>query len=83
MNHTVALEERIHQLFLDVVSINVPAPDADLIESGLLDSLAFVEILLTIEREFGVDVRLADFEIDDFRTIGRIADFVRHHSPAA
>jgi acyl carrier protein len=43
--------------------------------------LAFVEILLQIEREFGVDVGLAGFEIDDFRTVNDIADYVERNSP--
>jgi D-alanine--poly(phosphoribitol) ligase subunit 2 len=65
---------------VETVNIEVASPDLDLIESGLLDSLAFVEILLAIEREFGVDAGLASFEIDDFRSITKIADFVGRHS---
>ena len=76
----VDLTERINRLFLDAVNIQVPSPELDLIESGLLDSLAFVEILLRIEQEFGIDVGLAEFEIDDFRTVRKIAEFVQRHS---
>jgi D-alanine--poly(phosphoribitol) ligase subunit 2 len=83
VNSAADLTERIRELFVDVVSIEVASADTDLIESGLLDSLAFVEILLSIEREFGVDAGLAEFEIDDFRTIASIAAFVRRHAPAA
>jgi D-alanine--poly(phosphoribitol) ligase subunit 2 len=72
---------RIRELFLEAVNIEVESPDQDLIESGLLDSLSFVEILLQIEREFGVDVGLAGFEIDDFRTVDNIADYVERNSP--
>jgi D-alanine--poly(phosphoribitol) ligase subunit 2 len=72
---------RISELFLEAVNIEVESPDQDLIESGLLDSLSFVEILLQIEREFGVDVGLAGFEIDDFRTVNNIADYVERNSP--
>ena len=81
MSSAVDLTERINGLFLEAVNIEVTSPDQDLIETGLLDSLVFVEMLLHIEREFGVDVGLAGFDIDDFRTVSRIADFVRRHNP--
>ena len=67
MSSAVDLTERINGIFVEAVNIEIASPDQDLIESGLLDSLAFVEILLHIEREFGVDVSLAEFEIDVFR----------------
>jgi acyl carrier protein len=35
-----------------------------------------VELLLQLEQEFGIDVVMADLEIDDFRTVNSIAAFV-------
>jgi methoxymalonate biosynthesis acyl carrier protein len=81
VSSAVDLTERINGLFLEAVNIEVTSPDQDLIESGLLDSLVFVEMLLHIEREFGVDVGLTGFDIDDFRTVRKIADFVQRHNP--
>jgi methoxymalonate biosynthesis acyl carrier protein len=81
VSETLDLTARISELFLEAVEIEVEAPDQDLIENGLLDSLTFVEILLHIEREFGVDVGLVGFEIDDFRTVENIGEFVQRHKP--
>jgi acyl carrier protein len=54
----------------------VPAPDTDVFESGLLDSLAFVDLLGALEHEFGVTIALDDLEVDNFRSIDRIAEFI-------
>jgi acyl carrier protein len=62
---------------------DVPAVDADVFESGVLDSLAFVDLLAALEREFGIAIALDDLEIDHFRSVARIADFVAARQGAA
>jgi D-alanine--poly(phosphoribitol) ligase subunit 2 len=70
------LEGRIRQLFLEALDIRIDSAETDLIETGLLDSLVLVELLLQLEQHFGIDVVMADLEIDDFRTVNSIAAFV-------
>ena len=69
--------ERIAGVFAGALQLEVPAFDTDLFETGILDSLAFVELLLQLEREFGVTTSVDDLEADNFRTIDSIAAFVR------
>ena len=76
MPTTTDLRERISRLFSERLSLDVPSADTDLFESGALDSMGFVELLAQIEREFGVEVALGDIEMDNFRSIARIAEFV-------
>jgi D-alanine--poly(phosphoribitol) ligase subunit 2 len=71
-----AITERLGALFAETFHIEVPSPDTDLLESGLLDSFQFVELLLQLERRFGVRVRIDDIELDDLRTLARIARLV-------
>jgi acyl carrier protein len=66
----------IHRLFRDVLNIEVPAPDTDVIEAGLLDSLALVELLAAIEQEFQIELPLDGLEIETFRSVETIATFV-------
>ena len=70
------LRDRIVRLFSGSLNLDIPADDTDLFEAGVLDSLAFVELLLHLEREFGVTTTVDDLEIENFRSIARIADFV-------
>jgi D-alanine--poly(phosphoribitol) ligase subunit 2 len=68
--------DRVQRLFVETLSMSAPAPDADLIESGVLDSLALVELLFALEREFGVTIPLEELDIDTFRTVESIAELV-------
>ncbi len=74
--------EQLTKLFLEKLSLEVPAADTDLLETGLLDSLSFVSLLLVLEQEFGRRVDVHDLEIDRFRTIAKIAEFITDHAHA-
>lgn len=76
MTDASALRGRIAGLFLARFKLEVPSVDTDLFETGALDSLAFVELLLSLEQEFGIRVSIEALEIDHFRSIARIADFI-------
>jgi betaine-aldehyde dehydrogenase len=76
MNGTTELQGRIAGLFASRLNLDIPSAETDLFESGALDSMGFVELLAQIEREFGVEVALGDIEMDTFRSIERIAEFV-------
>ncbi len=71
-----AVVERVLRLFGDELSIDVASPTTDLIETGLLDSLALVELIAAIEQEFQVDLALDALEIDSFRSVESISAFV-------
>lgn len=73
------VQERIATLFLAKLNLDVPSVDTDLLEAGLLDSLSFVELLLQLEREFGIKISLDDLEIDHLCSIAKISEFVAKH----
>lgn len=70
------VSERVQRLFLETLNVQVPSEEADLIESGVIDSLALVELLFAIEREFDVSLPLDDLDIDNFRSVNRISDVI-------
>ena len=76
MSHANGLRERIASMFSRTLNLDVPSVESDLFESGVLDSLAFVDLLVALEQEFGVTTVLEDLEVDNFQSIARIADFV-------
>jgi acyl carrier protein len=73
---TDAIVERLGALFAQSFHIEVPSPDTDLLESGILDSFQFVELLAQLEQHFGLRLRIDDMELDDLRTLSRIARMV-------
>ena len=70
------LRNKVAALFADVLKIEVPSHDTNLLATGLLDSLGFVELLLQLERGFGIRVEMESLEPEDFRSIERIAAFI-------
>ena len=52
------------------------APDQDVFTAGLANSLFAVQIVMFVEKEFGLTVENEDLELDNFRSINAIAGFV-------
>lgn len=67
---------RVQRIFAETLNIEVPSDETDLIEAGYIDSLALVELLFALEREFSVSVPLDELEIDDFRNLQSISELV-------
>lgn len=72
---------RLNGLFERNLGSAVPAPDADLFDSGALDSLGFAELLLQVEDEFGVRFRFEDMDMDRFRSVSGIARSIADRLP--
>jgi len=70
------LVAEITSVFEKEMHLKVPSPETDLFESGVLDSMAFVDLLLHLEQRFGLEVSLEDLELGNFRSIARIAELV-------
>ncbi|HET7200444.1 MAG TPA: phosphopantetheine-binding protein [Burkholderiales bacterium] len=71
-----AILERLRALFFESFHIEVPSADTDLLETGILDSFQFVELLFQLERRFGVRIRIDNMDLDDLRTLERIARLI-------
>lgn len=67
---------RLAELFPGVLQLDPPGPTDDLIERSVLDSLALIELIAAIEREFGIEIPLDDLDVERFRTLERIAALV-------
>jgi D-alanine--poly(phosphoribitol) ligase subunit 2 len=66
----------IRTIFSDVLFRKVDSPDTDLLETGVLDSVCLVDLLLTLEQRFGLSVDFEDLDLESFRSIRKIAAFV-------
>jgi len=75
------VQTRLARIFVERLDVEVPAPDTDLFETGIIDSLRFVALLAALEEAFGMRVTVNELEIDDFRTLSRIADFLAAKQP--
>jgi D-alanine--poly(phosphoribitol) ligase subunit 2 len=66
----------IRAVLRDHLTVTVDSPDVDLLETGLIDSIGLVELILQLEDRFGVSLPMDTLEIDDFRSINKIADLI-------
>lgn len=82
MSDANAIIDRLHAVFVESLHIQVPAADTDLFETGLVDSLQLVELLLQLERQFGFRIAIQDIDLDNLRTLDRIARLVAANAGA-
>lgn len=80
---TDAVADRLRRLFLERFHVEVPSPDTDLLETGMLDSLQLVELLLQIEQTFGLRIPIESVDLNDLRSLARLARLVTAHPAAA
>ena len=76
MSAGASLETELATLFANELHVTVPSPDTDLLATGRLDSVGLVELLLQLERHFGVRVDIERLELDQLRSLAAIATFV-------
>jgi D-alanine--poly(phosphoribitol) ligase subunit 2 len=82
LTDTNAIIERLGALFVESFHVEVPSSDTDLLETGVLDSFQFVELLLQLEQHFGFRIKIEDIDLDDLRTLKRIARMVAANGAA-
>ena len=71
--------ERLSALFPTVLYVEAPGPHADLIDGGVLDSLALVELLAAVELEFSIELALDELDLERIRTLNGLAELVSEH----
>ncbi len=68
----MSLINDLHRLFRDHLQVEVPDNDMNLMENGIIDSLALVNLILAIEEEFQVSVSLEETDLQHFETINKL-----------
>ena len=76
------LQQKITAIFAERFETRFESDDVDLLETGLVDSVKIVELVLEIEQRFGVSLPFEELEIEDFRTIPRLAERIARTTPA-
>ena len=70
------LHEQITTILREALQVEVASVDTDLMAIGVLDSLAVVTIIGEIEERLGIELPLDELEVDSFRTVAGMAEFV-------
>ena len=70
------VQDKVAAIFSDKLMVNVPSRDTDLLAEGHIDSVLFVDLLLTLEQDFAITIVIDELDLEQFQSISRIADFV-------
>ncbi len=70
------VQSRIINLMADKLEVQVPSVDTDLFDDGSLDSLSYVRLVVEMQREFEIQISLAQVDVDHFRTVEQMSDLL-------
>ncbi len=68
----LSLREIVH----DITGVKVASDDTDLIETGTLDSLALVSLIMELENSFSISIDFDDIELESFRSVTAVCDLL-------
>ena len=71
-----SLQNQLVELLEKELHLVVPAVGTDLFETGIMDSLVFVDLLMLLEREFRIKIDMEQIELEDFKSVEGISIFV-------
>ena len=71
-----AFIREIQVLLSEKLSIRVESAEMDLLEAGVLDSVAQVQLLLHLEKHFGAPLPMEELEVDSFRSVAKMAELI-------
>lgn len=72
------VKKRILEILVELTGADELFDDEgiDLIDSGIMDSFTYGELLYALEDEFGVEIQPTQVEVDVWRSVERIARLV-------
>ena len=68
--------ESLEEIFREVLGIEPPSPETDLIEAGLLDSLMLITLLSELEVAYSIRVPLEDLDLEEIHSLTRLSALV-------
>lgn len=76
------LETQVKDLIVTVTNTDevLAEPDLDLFEAGLLDSLAVVELLVSVGDLLGTSFAPTEVDREEFNTVNAIVAFAKEHA---
>ena len=70
------LKNELVELLPGALNVSIPSTETDLFDEQILDSFGLVNLMFLIERHWGVKVTTDKMELDNFRSVDRIANFI-------
>lgn len=68
--------EKVTSIVCKSLTIERISEDHDLIETGLLDSMALVQLMMELEEGFNITIAPEELDIEDYRSIKTICEMI-------
>jgi acyl carrier protein len=72
----------ISRMMAETLLVEVGSPEDDLLATGALDSLNLIQLLVNLEKHFGIRIPLDELQIEDVRSIESMARLVETYKRA-
>lgn len=73
MAEQVAVQTKVLEILTELTGESVAEKmDENLFDSGLIDSMATVELVVELQESFGIDIPISEFNRDDWDTPNKI-----------
>jgi acyl carrier protein len=66
------IQDAVVRIFRDKLDVEISSSETNLLETGIIDSLKFIDLVYNLEQEFGITMPIESLEVDQFRTIADI-----------
>jgi D-alanine--poly(phosphoribitol) ligase subunit 2 len=70
------LTGEVEAVLVDKLSVRVESDTTDLFESGALDSMTLVQLVLALEERFGIELPIQEIEAESMATLAKIAETI-------
>jgi len=70
------VRDTVRRFILSSITVTGLDDDANLFESGIVNSLFAVQLMTFIEKTYGIDVVMEDLDIENFKSVNATTAFV-------
>ena len=76
MNRQTLFRTNVLSIVCTTLTIEKIAFEEDLIDSGLLDSLSMVQLMVALEEEFDIRIEPEDIDFEDYRSVKSMTEMI-------
>jgi len=76
MGNSLNVSEKISTIVSKALTIEKVDIDKDLFESGLLDSLSLIQLMVELEEGFAITITPEELDVEDYRTVRTMSKMI-------
>lgn len=80
MNQQTLIRTNITSIVCKTLTLETIPFEKDLIDSGLLDSLSLIQLMVALEEEFNIRIEPEELDFEDYRSVKSMADMINRLS---